>query len=214
MKLTCTDLEILLADYLDGTLDSAAKSGVEAHLSDCAACRELAADLQAAVGFMERCAVVEPPPELITRLLFENPAAQAKKHLNPARGLRQWIRQIFEPMLRPRFAMGMAMTILSFSMLGKFAQPVRQLRPADLDPVKVWQSLDNRAHRAWDRAVKYYESLRVVYELQSRLQDLTDQEEEARKKDAPVPAPTPGPSGNGADASKGTSPSEKGNTRR
>ncbi|MCU0248034.1 MAG: zf-HC2 domain-containing protein [Bryobacter sp.] len=195
MKLTCTDLEILLADYIDGTLDAAAKSGVEAHLSDCAACRELAADLQAAVGFMDRCAVVEPPPELITRLLFENPAAQANKQLSPARGLRNWFRHLFEPMLRPRFAMGMAMTILS------------------LDPVKVWQSFDNRAHRAWDRAVKYYESLRVVYELQSRLQDWTDQEEEARTKDASAPAPTPGPAGSGTDASKGTSSSEKGSTR-
>ena len=31
-------------------------------------------------------------------------------------------------------------------------------------------------HRVWDRTLKYYESMRVVYEIQSRLKDLSDQD--------------------------------------
>ena len=72
--------------------------------------------------------------------------------------------------------MGMAMTILSFSMLGRFTAPVKQLKPSDLDPVKVWAAVEDKSHRIWDRTLKYYESLRVVYEIQSRLKDLSDQE--------------------------------------
>jgi hypothetical protein len=88
----------------------------------------------------------------------------------------------FGPVLQPRFAMGMAMTILSFSMLARFAGvEVRQLKPADLKPTAVWSAIDNRAHRTWDQAVKYYENLRLVYEVQTRLQEWTEQEDEERK---------------------------------
>ncbi len=79
--------------------------------------------------------------------------------------------------LQPRYVMGMAMTILSFSMLARFAHiEPRQLRPADLDPVKVWQSIDDRSHRIWDRSMKYYDNLRLVIEIQSRLREWTDQD--------------------------------------
>ena len=78
--------------------------------------------------------------------------------------------------------MGMAMTILSFSMLGRLAGiEVRQLKPQDLHPASVWAAVDNRVYRTWERAVKYYENLRLVYEVQTRLQEWTGQEEEDRK---------------------------------
>jgi hypothetical protein len=51
----------------------------------------------------------------------------------------------------------------------------------DLDPVKIWVSVDDQAHRAWNRAVKYYENLRLVFEIQSRLQEWTEQEEMERQ---------------------------------
>ena len=95
---------------------------------------------------------------------------------------RNWISKLLEPVLQPKFAMGMAMTVLSFSMLGQLAGiSVRNLKPADLDPVNVWANVDNSAHRGWARMVKYYENLRLVYEIQSRLKEWTDQEEEERR---------------------------------
>ena len=69
------------------------------------------------------------------------------------------------------------MTILSFSMLARFAHiEPRQLRPSDLDPVKVWQGIDDHSHRVYDRAMKYYDNLRLVIEIQSRLKEWTDQD--------------------------------------
>jgi hypothetical protein len=85
--------------------------------------------------------------------------------------------------------MGMAMTVLSFAMLGRFAGiQVRQLKPSDLEPAKVWAAIEDKALRTWDRGVKYYESLRLVYELQTRLKELTDQAEPERGGE---PAVTP-----------------------
>lgn len=176
----CADLEILLCDYTDGTLDAAARASVEQHLAGCPACAELARDAEAALGFLARVENVEPPAELVTRILFRIPnRSQAGEH---RRGIREWLGRWFEPMLQPRLAMGMAMTILSFAMLGRFAgiQP-RQLTAADLNPSKIWAAVDDRAYRTWERAVKYYENLRFVFEIQTRLRELTEQEDVERK---------------------------------
>jgi hypothetical protein len=81
--------------------------------------------------------------------------------------------------------MGMAMTVLSFSLLARFAGiPERQLSPEDLHPAKVWASLDDRFQRVVDRAVKYYESMRVVYEVQSRLAEWSEEDQKAEQPGA------------------------------
>jgi hypothetical protein len=186
--MTCTDFEILLCDYVDGTLHGEQKSAVEAHLAGCPHCAEMERDARVAVAFLERTAAVEPPPELLTRILYDIHAGRESLPMKPS-----WVRRVFgkwfEPVLQPRFAMGMAMTVLSFAMLGRFAGiQVRQLKPSDLEPAKVWAAIEDKALRTWDRGVKYYESLRLVYELQTRLKELTDQAEPERGGE---PAVTP-----------------------
>ena len=61
---------------------------------------------------------------------------------------------------------------------------MRQLKPSDLDPVKVWVAAEDRVVRVWEKGVKYYQNLRLVFEIQTRLKEWT--EEPA----APVPAST------------------------
>jgi hypothetical protein len=180
--MTCADLEILLCDYVDGTLHGEQQTATEKHLAGCPACAELARDTAAAVAFIERVPDVDPPHELVTRLLFHVPTTRPGMRTGGYRALlTRWV----QPVLQPRFAMGMAMTILSFSLLGRFAGiPDRPLRPADLAPAKVWAAVDDRLHRTWDRTVKYYESLRLVYEIQSRLSEWT-QEEQGNKESQP-----------------------------
>jgi phage I-like protein len=73
----------------------------------------------------------------------------------------------------------MAMTILSFSILSRFV-PMQQLKAADLRPAEVWASLDDRAHRVWARSVKYYENLKVVYQIQMLLRDWQQQAEDQK----------------------------------
>lgn len=173
--MTCADLDILLCDYLDGTLPPAQRSAVESHLASCAACAQLASDAQAAVSFMARAAVVEPPPELLTNVLYQ--ISREKARTPRPGGLRYWLSQLFGPVLQPRFVMGMALSILSISMLSRFAP--RQLNPADLDPVKLWASLDDRAHRVWQRTLKSYESIRFVYQIQSRVREWKEKQQTA-----------------------------------
>src|SRR5262249_1545511 len=141
--MTCADYEVLICDYVDGTLGPAERAALERHLAECPACAELARDSRAAVAFMEKAADVEPPPELITRILFDAPWIKGK----PKSRARSWLNALMAPILTPRYAMGMAMTILSFSMLARFVTPVRQLQLSDLRPAAVWTGLEERATR-------------------------------------------------------------------
>ena len=172
--MNCAELEVLICDYMDDTLPAARKADVERHLEACPACAEMARDSAAAVAFMERAADVEPPPELITRILFDAPWTRKA----PAKG-RGWLSKLVGPIVQPRFAMGMAMTILSFSILSRFV-PIQQLKATDLRPSEVWASLDDRAHRAWARSMKYYENLKVVYQIQTLLRDWQQQAEDPK----------------------------------
>jgi predicted anti-sigma-YlaC factor YlaD len=194
-EVSCAELEILLCDYFDGTLTSSARLDVEAHIASCPACEELASSVKAAMGLIERAAVVQPPAELLTRILHEIPGRDLAAENSFWRRLRSgWLK----PVLQPRYAMGMAMTILSFSLLAKFAgfEP-RQLRAADLDPMKVLSTVDDRAHRTWDRAVKYYENLRLVIVVQSRLKEISDQQEQRQQQTAPNSTKSSGVSDSG-----------------
>ena len=197
--MNCADFEILLCDYLDGALDADRRAELEQHQQSCALCAALAADVRSAMGLMERAAVLEPPAELLTRILHIVPG-------NNAAGKRPWWRKRWlEPILQPRYAMGMAMTVLSFSMLARFAgiEP-RQLKPSDLDPVKIWMAVDDRAHRAWDKTVKYYENLKLVIQFQARLKEWSEQDT----------TPPPARTNTGRSQTKGTagatSPAERG----
>ena len=172
--MNCADVEILLADFVDGTLRGDAASAVEAHLAGCAACSQLARDSAEAVAFMERAAVVEAPPELVTRILFEVTAGPSRAVIKPSL-VRRLFGKWLEPILQPRVAMSMALTILSFAIIGRSTH-VRQLTPSDLDPVKVFTAAEDRVVRWYNRGVKYYESMRVVYEIQTRLKEWAEEQ--------------------------------------
>jgi hypothetical protein len=185
--MNCADIEIAVCDYLDGTLAPAEKAEVERHLAECAACAEMARDSAAAKAFIERAEDVEPPPELITRILFEGPWSAAKA--KPA-AWRKWMAGALGPILQPRFAMSMAMTILSLAMLWRTLGPA-PLTARDLKPARIWATMEDRAVYAWGRTVKFYENLKVVYQIQSTLRQWQQQEEEEQRP-AAAPPKNPG----------------------
>ncbi len=73
---------------------------------------------------------------------------------------------------------------------------------ADLDPVRLWGSLDDRVHRTWVRSVKAYESMRLVYEVQSRVTEWKQKQQEDEDESLRLPKAKPEP----ANQSKGENP--------
>ena len=47
-----------------------------------------------------------------------------------------------------------------------------------MEPAKIWAAIDDRAHRGWERSVKFYEDIKFVYEIQSQIRHWTDQQDE------------------------------------
>jgi hypothetical protein len=150
----CAELEILLADYLDGAVSGVEKSAVEAHLAVCRSCTELARDAAGAAAFMERAATVEPPSGMVARILADTLSGT---RIGPRRS---WAERLFgfvsQFVSQPRLAMSVAMVVLSIAMLGR-----------------MWGPAENQVHRAWDRTVKQYENLPLISEIQSQLEDWT-----------------------------------------
>jgi putative zinc finger protein len=174
----CADFEELLSDYLDEQLNAGQRRLVDQHAAQCAACSELMQDAASALRLLERLPQVEVPPDLVTRIVYQAPAGRVRQPFER----RSWIGGLFsdwlQPLLQPRFAMGMAMTIISFAMLGRCTGvQVQQIRPNDLNPVKIWENIEGRAIRTKDRGMKYYENLRLVYEIRSRLNEIRDQQD-------------------------------------
>ena len=170
----CAEFESTLADYVDGTLGASERAEVELHAATCAGCREFMAGVMGAASLLKRVEEVEPPADLITRIAFQTPRGRTRGELDPSGFWAELKVKWVAPLLQPRLAMGMAMTVLSFSMLAKCTgvPQVQHLSAADLSPGRVIENLEDRVMRTKDRLVKNYENLRVVYEIESRLNEV------------------------------------------
>lgn len=172
--MNCAAFEILLADFIDGALPAGERDAFAGHLDSCSACAALAEGARAAVAFMERAWEVEPPPALLANILRATNAGPERELRG--RGFSAWINRMFAPVLQPRLVLGAMMTIMSVAMVGQIAGPAKStFTAADLDPARLWSSLDDNTNRLWDRAVKDYESTRLVYEVKAQVDDWTEQ---------------------------------------
>jgi len=187
----CAQFEVLLADYLDGTLPEPERTRVEQHAKDCEHCRELLADVQGAVHFLKNTDEVVPPPELITRIAYHAPTGRIRRPLERQGFISRVVSEWLQPILQPRLAMGMAMTILSIAMLERCTGvKMQHIQPEDLSPVRIWGGIEDKTVRLKDRAVKYYENLRWVYEIEVRLRELREQQDTAPAQDTQPPNKT------------------------
>jgi len=166
--MNCADVEILICDYVDGGLPAPARAEVERHLAECRSCAELATDAAEAVRFIQRAADVEPPQELISQVLFDPPW-----HKHP----RRRFTSAFHALLQPRFAMGMALTVLSAAMI---MPRMKNFQPTDLSPAAVWAGIEGRADRLWARSQKFYDNLKFVYQIRATLRDWQQRAQETR----------------------------------
>ncbi len=160
-RITCNEFEILLADYLDGNLAAGEKAGIEEHRDACASCAQLALDAAGALAFIERTASVDPPPALLNRILAEVKGGESRNVIQPS-----WIERLLGRrgafILQPRFAMGLAMAVISLAMVGRF-----------------WGAAESGVERSWDRTVKRYENLQLVYDVQTQLEEWAQERQSA-----------------------------------
>jgi hypothetical protein len=81
---TCDAMASLVDDFVDGRLDAAARTRVEAHLAACEACRALADDFRTMAGTAAALSPHKPRPEVWSRIAREVAAARPAPHAAPA----------------------------------------------------------------------------------------------------------------------------------
>ncbi len=197
----CIDVESLLADYLDGVLPHAERAQLEVHLATCAGCAQFLAEVSAGFELTKRADEIQPPADLITRIAYQAPIGRSRRPSERQGWINRLRSRWLQPMLQPRLAMGMAMTILSFAMMERCTGVrVQRIEAADLNPIRIIGSLEDRAVRTKDRAVKYYENIRFVYDIEVRLREMEEQQTQAsaearRRQKANVTGGTSRPQG-------------------
>jgi hypothetical protein len=179
--MTHLELENLASDYLEGLLDATSQAAVEAHLAECAPCRELLGDVRHALEVCRTAEKAEPTPWLISKILLATVGERKPTW-------REQFAAFFRPVLQPRVAYPIAMSVFTFSILVNAAGlNLRHLRFEDLNPRTWINRASQQGHLAFARAEKYYYDLRVVYEIESRFRQLSGQPQ-VQEEEAPKPA--------------------------
>jgi hypothetical protein len=98
------------------------------------------------------------------------------------------LRSIGHTLLQPRLAMTAAMAFFSIALtLNLAGVRISELRAGDLRP----SSLKRSFYEANAHVVRYYDNLRVVYELESRVHDLQSASDSDSDSTTPAPATVP-----------------------
>ena len=199
--MTHLELENLASDYLEGQLDTAHHAQVEEHLAGCSACRETLSDVRQAIEACRSAGDVTPPAWLVTKIRLATTGEKRSGITDQVNALLRTIRQ-------PRVAYAVAMTVFSLSLIVNIAGfNLRHLKIQDFSPT-TWIYRANRAgHLLYARAEKFYDDLRIVYEIESRFRNVQSQSPEQEKQES-KPA-TPGSPASTADPGIGRMASTK-----
>jgi Putative zinc-finger len=179
----CQEFDILLAEALDGALAGERLDRFQAHRRDCPACGPLFGEAEAGLNWLRDLREVEPPAGLVENILLSTTGVVSNRlgHFAPStqprvswmERLQAWAVSSMEPVWatvrQPRFAMSFGMAFFSLSV----ALSVAGVKPADLSQISLRPSAVRRTYYATQaRIVRYYENIRFVYEVESRVREV------------------------------------------
>jgi Putative zinc-finger len=172
----CVEVEALLADALDGTLHGASLAAFESHRDSCPACRTMVEEASRGMHWLKRLDEVEAPSHLVHNILAQTIGQMPEpRPVLPPKGeswlprLKGKLSPMFAPVVTPRFAMSFGMAFFSITMLLSIAGfHVADLRHVDLSAKGITKAY----YSTQVRVVRYYENIRLVYEIETRVRDL------------------------------------------
>ncbi|MBZ5573899.1 MAG: zf-HC2 domain-containing protein [Acidobacteriia bacterium] len=193
----CNEFDALLSDALDQVLSGPKAQAFQAHAKTCAVCGPLLAEAEAGKRWLEQLVEVEPPVHLVHNILAATTGIDTARLHAPATAqtqaswfdrLRNWASLVVSPVFavvkQPRFAMSFGMAFFSLSIsLSLTGVKLSDVRHADLRPSAIRRSY----YETTGKVVKYYENIRFVYEIESRVREFkratTPAEPAPEKKD-------------------------------
>ena len=213
-ELRCEEWEALLADALDGMMPTAESASFETHSHSCAACSGLLAQSREGQEWM-RFLHFEPdtPADLMERILGRTSGAVAERPL-AVYGAPIPAGPTILPLPRRRFGwdtrlmMTAAMAFFSIALtLNLAGVQLAHLRLSDFTPASIESNLTRQFYGAKSQLVRYYDNLRFVYEVESKMRELRRDEDTQR----PVPQPQQKVPASQSTPPSGASPGASGN---
>lgn len=193
-EMQCNEFDALLSDALDQILTGPRAEDFQAHAQSCPVCGPLLAEAEIGKRWLEQLVEVEPPQYLVHNILAATTGVAARLDGKATRPV-SWLAQLsaaasaaFRPILavakQPRFAMSFGMAFFSLSIsLSLAGVKLGDLRHVDLRPSAIRRTY----YETSGRVVKYYENIRFVYEIESRVREFkratTPAEPEPPKKE-------------------------------
>jgi hypothetical protein len=180
----CGQWETLLTDALDGLLKPEDEATFAGHMAGCKACTALFDEAQRGREWLE---FLSPEPEvpsgLLDKILAQTGPGQVAGYGLISGGAKAlpmapaWQRPGFMGQVRrfaePRLLMTAAMAFFSIALtLNLTGVRLSSLRLADLRPAAVRSFMERRLTMASVPIVRYYDHLRFVYEVESRMREL------------------------------------------
>ena len=179
----CHEFDGLLCDAIDGVLTGLQLDRFQAHAGTCSACGPLFAEVEAGRNWLKDLTEVEPPVSLVTNILASTTGVDSQRlRVNvsvPQPRISRWERAqawasgamqpIWSTVRQPRFAMSFGMAFFALSV----ALSVLGVKPADLREVSLRPAaIRHTFYSTQARVVRYYENIRFVYEVESRVREL------------------------------------------
>lgn len=180
----CGQWETLLADALDGLLKPEDEGTFTSHMASCPACAALFEEARRGREWLEYLAEEPEVPEgLLDRILAQTGPGQEANYefatgsgnvipMVPAwqrPGLMGRIRRFAEPRLMMTAAMAFFSIALTISLTGV---RLSDLSLSNLRPSMVRSFMERRLTMASTPIIRYYDHLRLVYEVESRMREL------------------------------------------
>ncbi len=187
-RMECAEFEALLSEALDGDgrVSAARQRSFDAHRRECAVCGPMFAEAQAGRQWLRTLGTVEAPAHLVHNILIATSGVVSKRAQKAASGdvktpfgeqAREWwdsfAAAYFRPVIglvrQPRFAMSFGMVFFSLSLVLNFAG----FKASDLARINLRPSAVRHAYNeAQIKVVHYYDNIRFVYEIESKLREL------------------------------------------
>jgi anti-sigma factor RsiW len=165
MDWNCKFSEERLSDYLDGKLSPAEASAFAVHSGGCRNCAQLVAQVGGLVGQLHQLREIEEPADLVQNILDATIGPRTQSG-----GWKKWFSWV--PVLwQPRFVMGVVTVAATLAIvIHTSGVTPAKLKRADFSPTSIVRSANRQVHLTYARSAKFVNDLRVVYEIQSRLQ--------------------------------------------
>lgn len=182
-SLECIAFEEWLAESVEKTLPHDAPSHLSAHIKLCVVCNGKLALARSGHSWlvMLKQEPLEPPANMVEKILTRTrqdqsaPIAKNVVQSMPA-GSPVWKRNsvvLRHALLEPRLAMVAAMAFFSISLtLNLLGVRLTGLRPADLTPRNMRRTITRQYAQTNARVVRYCENLPIVYEVETRMEQL------------------------------------------